>query len=120
MELLVSPSSVLIGPLCEPFGRPMSLGPSSINDLPPHGTGVVSQNEFPRSQTPSTDSGNEGARERLLYTIGECCRRRGLDPYAYLRDILTQLPNATNWQIADLTPEAWAQKHCLATLPQAA
>jgi hypothetical protein len=47
----------------------------------------------------------------ILYTIVECCRRRGIDPYVYLRDILTRLPTATNWQIADLTPEAWAQKH---------
>jgi hypothetical protein len=24
-----------------------------------------------------------------------------------LRDILTRLPHSTNWQIKDLTPEAW-------------
>ncbi len=52
-----------------------------------------------------------GERSAILYTIVECCRRRGIDPYVYLRDILTRLPTATNWQIADLTPEAWAQKH---------
>jgi transposase len=50
-----------------------------------------------------------GERSAILYTIVECCRRRDLDPYAYLRDILTRLPNSTNWQIADLTPEAWAR-----------
>ena len=43
-----------------------------------------------------------------VYTIVECCRRRGLDPYAYLRHVLTRLPFATNWQIGELTPEAWA------------
>jgi len=52
-----------------------------------------------------------GERSAILYTIVECCRRRGIDPYAYLRDILTRLPSATNWQIADLTPEAWAREH---------
>jgi transposase len=61
-----------------------------------------------------------GERSAILYTIVECCRRRGLDPYAYLRDILTRLPHATNWQIKTLTPEAWAQEHRLASIPQAA
>jgi transposase len=32
-----------------------------------------------------------GERSAILYTIVECCRRRGLDPFAYLRDILTRL-----------------------------
>ena len=50
-----------------------------------------------------------GNRSAILYTIVECCRRRGLNPAAYLRDILTRLPYATNWQIKDLTPEAWTQ-----------
>ena len=52
-----------------------------------------------------------GERSAILYTIVECCRRRGIDPFAYLRDILTRLPTATNWQIKDLTPEAWAKEH---------
>ena len=51
-----------------------------------------------------------GERSAILYTIVECCRRRGLDPYAYLRHVLTRLPLATNWQIGELTPEAWAQQ----------
>ncbi len=50
-----------------------------------------------------------GNRSAILYTIVECCRRRQIDPAAYLREILTRLPHATNWQIKDLTPEAWAQ-----------
>ena len=51
-----------------------------------------------------------GERSAILYTIVESCRRRGLDPYAYLHHILTRLPHATNWQIKDLTPEAWARQ----------
>jgi transposase len=51
-----------------------------------------------------------GERSAILYTIVECCRRRGLDPYAYLRHVLTRLPLSTNWQIPDLTPEAWARQ----------
>jgi transposase len=51
-----------------------------------------------------------GERSAILYTIVECCRRRGLDPYAYLHHVLTRLPFARNWQIAELTPEAWANQ----------
>jgi len=61
-----------------------------------------------------------GERSAILYTIVECCRRRGLDPFAYLRDTLTRLPSATNWQIEDLTPEAWARDHQSTSVPVAA
>ena len=50
-----------------------------------------------------------GERSAIIYTIIECCRRRGLDPFAYLRDVFTRLPSMTNWQVKDLTPEAWAK-----------
>jgi hypothetical protein len=50
-----------------------------------------------------------GERSAIVYTIIESCRRRGIDPYAYLRDVLTRLPAMTNWQIRDITPEAWSK-----------
>ena len=55
--------------------------------------------------------GDAGAGERsaILYTVIESCRRRGIDPYTYLRDVLTRLPNMTNRQIPEVTPEAWAK-----------
>ena len=55
--------------------------------------------------------GEAGAGERsaIIYTVIECCRRRGIDPYAYLRDVLTRLPSMTNRQIKEVTPEAWAK-----------
>ena len=39
--------------------------------------------------------GDAGAGERsaIIYTVIESCRRRGLDPYAYLREVLTRLPH---------------------------
>jgi hypothetical protein len=46
----------------------------------------------------------------MLYTLVESCRRRGLDPWRYLRDVLTALPMMTNWQVKDWTPEAWANR----------
>ena len=45
----------------------------------------------------------------IFYTVIEICRRRGIDPYAYLRDVLTRLPRMTNWQIPEVTPQAWAK-----------
>ena len=50
-----------------------------------------------------------GERSAIIYTIIESCRRRGLDPYAYLKDVLTRLPHMTNRQIPEVTPEAWAK-----------
>ena len=48
-----------------------------------------------------------GERSAILYTVIESCRRRGIDPYAYLRDVLTRLPHMTNRQIPNVTPAAW-------------
>lgn len=50
------------------------------------------------------DAGERGA---IIYTIIECCRRRGKNPYDYLRDVLTRLPRMTNRQIPEVAPEAW-------------
>jgi transposase len=50
-----------------------------------------------------------GERSAILYTVIESCRRRGLDPFAYLREVFTRLPSMTNWQVKDITPEAWAK-----------
>ena len=35
------------------------------------------------------DAGEWGA---ILYTVIESCRRRGINPYTYLKDVLTRLP----------------------------
>lgn len=50
-----------------------------------------------------------GQRSAIIYTVIESCRRRGIDPYAYLRDVLTRLPGATNQMIPEFTPAAWAE-----------
>ena len=54
----------------------------------------------------AADAGQRGA---ILYTIVESCRRRGIDPSAYLREVLTRLPKMTTGQIPEATPEAWAK-----------
>ncbi len=52
------------------------------------------------------DAGERGA---IIYTVIESCRRQGIDPYAYLKDVLTRLPRMTNWQVPEITPAAWAK-----------
>lgn len=57
--------------------------------------------------------GEAGAGERgaILYTVIESCRRRGVEPYGYLREVLNRLPSMTNRQIPEITPEAWNRVH---------
>jgi transposase len=52
-----------------------------------------------------------GERAAIIYTCIESCRRRGLDPYAYLKDVLTRLPKMKNHQVPEITPVAWAKVH---------
>ena len=60
-----------------------------------------------------------GHRSAVLYPIIESCRRRGVEPYTYLCDVLTRLPTMTNWQIKDITPQAWAKSRNAARLKAA-
>jgi hypothetical protein len=60
-----------------------------------------------------------GQRSAVIYTIIESCKRRGLEPYAYLREVLTRLPHLTNHQIKDITPAAMAAANKQALLKTA-
>jgi transposase len=52
------------------------------------------------------DAGDRGA---ILYTVIESCRRRRIDPFAYLKDVLTRLPSMTNKQVPEILPAAWGK-----------
>ena len=60
-----------------------------------------------------------GQRSAIMFTLIENCRRNGLDPLAYLKDVLTRLPTTTNQQVDQLTPLNW-KKAREKTLRQAA
>jgi transposase len=47
-----------------------------------------------------------GDTSAIIYTIIEACRRVGMDPYTYLRDLFTQLPTMNTSQIKALPPAA--------------
>jgi transposase len=51
-----------------------------------------------------------GDRSAILYTIIESCRRRGIEPYGYLKAVLTRLPHMTNQQIPEVIPAAWGKQ----------
>jgi hypothetical protein len=51
-----------------------------------------------------------GQRSAILFTIIENCRRLGINPFEYLRDVLTRLPKLTNRQTHTVTPAAWAKE----------
>ncbi len=50
-----------------------------------------------------------GDRSAIIYTVIESCRRRGIDPFAYLRDVLTRLPQMTIQQVPKLLPAVWGK-----------
>jgi len=50
-----------------------------------------------------------GDRSAIIYTVIESCRRRGIDPYAYLKDVLTRLPRMTIQQVPEILPAVWGR-----------
>jgi transposase len=48
-----------------------------------------------------------GWRSAVIYSIIVSCRRRGIDPWKYLRDLMHRLPAATNHDIPSLVPARW-------------
>lgn len=62
-----------------------------------------------------------GARAAVHYTMTGTCRHLGLDPFAYLRDVLPTLhalgDSPTPEQLRDLLPDAWAAKHQASNSP---
>jgi hypothetical protein len=49
-----------------------------------------------------------GERSAIIYSVVVSCQRRGIDPLAYLRDVLSRLPKMTNQDNLDApTPANW-------------
>jgi transposase len=55
-----------------------------------------------------SESGGETA--AVLYSVVGSCRRLGLDPWAYLRDVLTRLPTLPAEWLDELLPDRWARE----------
>jgi len=50
-----------------------------------------------------------GWRSAVIYSVIGSCRRLGLDPHAYLQDVLRRLPSMKHREIEQITPAAWAK-----------
>jgi transposase len=50
----------------------------------------------------------EGGRTAAtIMSIIETCKRRGINPFEYIKDVLSRFPSANMSQIDDFTPEGW-------------
>ena len=52
-----------------------------------------------------------GRRNAVIYTLIQNCRLHGVEPCAYLKDVLQRLPTTTNQRVAELTPLHWKKTH---------
>ena len=52
-----------------------------------------------------SDTGGE--RAATIYSLIAGCKLRGIDPFAYLRDVLERVSTHPRSRIAELTPAGW-------------
>jgi transposase len=52
-------------------------------------------------------SAGGGRRAALVYSLVETCKLNGVDPYAYLKEVLTRLPTLKAKDLDDLLPWRW-------------
>ena len=50
-----------------------------------------------------------GERSAVIYTLLGSCRRHGINPFDYLKDLFTRLPAVKITQIKEFTPAAWTR-----------
>jgi hypothetical protein len=43
----------------------------------------------------------------ILFSVVSSCQRHGHDPFVYLRDVLTRLPELPQDRLAELLPDRW-------------
>jgi transposase len=48
-----------------------------------------------------------GTRAAILYSVVATCKAHGIDPWAYLRDVLERIPTHPNRRRAELLPRNW-------------
>ncbi len=54
-----------------------------------------------------TGSENGGRTMAVLFSVVSSCQRNGHDPFVYLRDVLTRLPDQPKERLVDLLPDRW-------------
>jgi len=89
----------------------------SIEALIDHGESEIDNNLIENAIRPSAigkknwlfiGSPQAGGRSAVIYSVLITCQRSGVDPHAYLRDVLTRLPAMTNQDdLTELMPQNW-------------
>jgi hypothetical protein len=54
-----------------------------------------------------TGSEAGGKTMAILFSLVSSCQRHGHDPYAYLRDVQTRLPDLPRERLPELLPDRW-------------
>jgi hypothetical protein len=54
-----------------------------------------------------------GDRSAVIYTLLGSCRRQGINPFDYLKDLFTRLPAAKITQIKEFMPAAWGKARAI-------
>jgi transposase len=49
-----------------------------------------------------------GRTAAVLFSFTSTCQRLGVEPWAYLQDVLTRLPTTPAGQLGDLLPDRWS------------
>ena len=52
-----------------------------------------------------------GKRAAILYSLVESCKRIGVEPFAYLKDVIDRIPTTPMSRIRELTPRGWKEAH---------
>jgi transposase len=52
-----------------------------------------------------------GRTAAVLYSLTGTCKHLGIDPFAYLRDVLDRLPAHPVDRLGELLPDAWFEAH---------
>jgi transposase len=55
-----------------------------------------------------TGSENGGKTMAVLFSVVSSCQRHGHDPFVYLCDVLTRLPDHPEDRLEDLLPNRWS------------
>ena len=59
-----------------------------------------------------------GRAAAVLFSFTSTCQRLGVEPWAYLQDVLTRLPATPAGQLGDLLPDHWkAARQAMPAIP---
>lgn len=58
-----------------------------------------------------------GERSAVIYSLLGSCRRHGVNPFDYLKDLCARLPTAMITEVKWFTPAAWARANAKEKLP---